>query len=210
MATPEFWEILIDESFPAPADERADVNSVSVLSPTTQLACEDPEEPRILEQNCPRLDDKATKDRAPKVMEDHSVALYGRISQAGTDQHKYEDNNYPVCSVLDTCPMTDQSQTQETPHSTTKCAGESGKSTIMKQMGIVYSSALSEDEPKTRINESNFELGSTKVQILDVDIQEPSRKKWLNCFEDVGYMIFVAALSSYDQHTAEGHNAVHL
>ncbi|OQE70063.1 hypothetical protein PENNAL_c0125G02515 [Penicillium nalgiovense] len=88
-------------------------------------------------------------------------------------------------------------------------AGESGKSTIIKQMGIDYSSALSEDEPKTRINESTFEIGSTKVQILDVDIQEPSRKKWLNCFEDVGYMIFVAALSSYDQHTAKGHNAMH-
>lgn len=87
-------------------------------------------------------------------------------------------------------------------------AGESGKSTIIKQMGIVYSSALSEDEPKTRINESTFELCSTKVQILDVDNQEPKRKKWLNCFEDVGYMIFVASLPSYDQNTAEGHNAV--
>ena len=83
MATPEFWEILIDESLPAPADERADVNSVSALSLTTRLASEDPEEPRILEQNCPRLGDKATKDRAPKVMEDHSVALYGQTSQAG-------------------------------------------------------------------------------------------------------------------------------
>ncbi|KAJ5277590.1 hypothetical protein N7534_003659 [Penicillium rubens] len=121
MATPEFWEILIDESFPAPAEERADVNSVSALSPTTQLACEDPEEPRILEQNCPGLDDKATKDRAPKVMEDHSVALYSQTSQAETDRKKYEDNNYPVCSVPDTCSITDQSQTQETPHSTTKC-----------------------------------------------------------------------------------------
>ncbi|KAJ5202315.1 hypothetical protein N7449_004394, partial [Penicillium cf. viridicatum] len=91
-------EKLIDKSFPAPADERTDVNSVSILSPTTQLACEDPEEPRILKQNCPRLDDKATKDRAPKVIEDHSVALYGRTSQAETDQHKYKDNNYPICS----------------------------------------------------------------------------------------------------------------
>jgi hypothetical protein len=53
MATPEFWEKLIDESFPVPADERADVNPISVLSPTTQLACEDPGELRILEQNCP-------------------------------------------------------------------------------------------------------------------------------------------------------------
>ncbi|KAJ5035951.1 hypothetical protein NUH16_003817 [Penicillium rubens] len=88
-------------------------------------------------------------------------------------------------------------------------AGESGKSAIIKQMGIDYSSALSEDEPKTRINESTFEIGSTKVQILDVDNQEPKRKKWLNCFEDVGYMIFVAALPSYDQHTAKGHNAMH-
>lgn len=91
-------------------------------------------------------------------------------------------------------------------------AGGSGKSTIIKQMGIVYSNALSEDERSqmTRINESSFELGSTKLQILDVDIQETKRKKWLSCFEDVGYMIFVAALSNYDQHTAEGHNAVRL
>lgn len=91
-------------------------------------------------------------------------------------------------------------------------AGGSGKSTIIKQMGIVYPNALSEDERSqmTRINESSFELDSIKVQILDVDIQEPRRKKWLNCFEDVGYMIFVAALSNYDQHTAEGHNAVRL
>ncbi|CAP80010.1 Guanine nucleotide-binding protein alpha-2 subunit [Penicillium chrysogenum] len=90
-------------------------------------------------------------------------------------------------------------------------AGGSGKSTIIKQMGIVYPNALSEDERSqmTRINESSFELDSIKVQILDVDIQEPRRKKWLNCFEDVGYMIFVAALSNYDQHTAEGHNAMH-
>ncbi|CAG8206107.1 unnamed protein product, partial [Penicillium nalgiovense] len=121
MATPEFWEKLIDESFPAPADERADINSVSVLSPTTQLAYEDPGELGILKQNCPRLDDKATKDRAPKVMEDYSVALYGQTSQAETDQNKYEDNNYPVCGVPDTCSITDQSQMQETPHSTTKC-----------------------------------------------------------------------------------------
>ncbi|EKV04138.1 hypothetical protein PDIP_88570 [Penicillium digitatum Pd1] len=121
MATPEFWEKLIDESLPAPADERADVNSVSVLPPTTQLACEDLEEPRIVEQNCPRLDDKAIKDRAPKVMEDHSVALYGQTSQAETDRNKYEDNNYPVCGVPDTISITDQSQAQETPHSTTKC-----------------------------------------------------------------------------------------
>ena len=34
MAIPEFWENLIDESFPVPVNERVDVNSVSVLSPT--------------------------------------------------------------------------------------------------------------------------------------------------------------------------------
>jgi hypothetical protein len=79
MATLEFWEKLIDESFPVSADERTEVNAVSVLSSTARLACEDPGQPRILEQNCPRLDDKA-----PKVMEDHSVALYGQSSQAGT------------------------------------------------------------------------------------------------------------------------------
>ncbi|EKV19134.1 hypothetical protein PDIG_06310 [Penicillium digitatum PHI26] len=121
MATPEFWEILIDESLPASAHECADVNFVSVLPPTTQLVCEAPEEPRIVEQNCPRLDNKAIKDRALKVIEDHSVALYGQTSQAETDRNKYEDNDHPVCGMPDTFSITDQSQTQETPHSTTKC-----------------------------------------------------------------------------------------
>ncbi|OQD78027.1 hypothetical protein PENANT_c097G09795 [Penicillium antarcticum] len=105
MATPEFWEKLIDENFPAPADERADC----------------PEEPRILEQNCPRLDDKATKDRAPKVMEDHSVVLYGQSSQAEVDQNNYEDNSQPSCGVFDTCSRTDQFHTQETLNGTNEC-----------------------------------------------------------------------------------------
>ncbi|KAJ5423977.1 hypothetical protein N7491_009193 [Penicillium cf. griseofulvum] len=116
----EFWEKLTDtdESFPVLADERADVNYVSVLlSPITQLACEDLEEPRILEQNLAPLDDKATEDRVPKV----SVALYDQTIQAKTDQNKFEDNNQPVCGVPDTCSIVDQYQTQATPHSTTEC-----------------------------------------------------------------------------------------
>ncbi|KAJ5800703.1 uncharacterized protein N7518_002771 [Penicillium psychrosexuale] len=77
IAIPEFWENLIDKSFPILVNERIDVNS-----------------------NYPYLDDKATKDRVPKVIEDHSVTLYE------TEQNKYKDNNCP---------------TQEALYSTTKC-----------------------------------------------------------------------------------------
>ncbi|QQK39487.1 hypothetical protein Pdw03_2341 [Penicillium digitatum] len=116
IAPPEFWEKLIDESFPVPADERTDVNPVFIPSPTTQLAFEDPEEPRILEQNCPRLDDKATKNRSPKAMEDHSVALCGQGSQAEIDQNKNDDNTQVVSDVPDACSITDQSYTLEPPY----------------------------------------------------------------------------------------------
>ena len=45
---------------------------------------------------------------------------------------------------------------------------------------------------------------------FDVGGQQSERKKWLNCFEDAGCTIFVAALSSYDQCTAEDYNAARL
>ena len=64
MATPEFWEKLIDESFPVPADEGSAVSLTSVLTPTKLLGCEDPEEPQMLRQssaNHLHLDDKGPK-----------------------------------------------------------------------------------------------------------------------------------------------------
>lgn len=64
MATPEFWEALIDESFSVQADERGVANSSPVHAPTRSPAHKDPEDLRSLEQssaNSFRLDDKAQK-----------------------------------------------------------------------------------------------------------------------------------------------------
>jgi guanine nucleotide-binding protein subunit alpha len=46
--------------------------------------------------------------------------------------------------------------------------------------------------------------------MVDVGGQRSERKKWIHCFEDVGCMMFVAALSGYNQRTAEDPNAVRL
>lgn len=64
MATPEFWENLIDGSFLVPADEGATVDLTSILALTRLPAREDPEESQILGQssaNRLHLDDNALK-----------------------------------------------------------------------------------------------------------------------------------------------------
>lgn len=62
----------------------------------------------------------------------------------------------------------------------------------------------------TELTETFFELNSTKVQMIDLGGQQLDRKKWIQCFEDVDCVIFGVALSSYNQHTVEGYNAVGL
>ncbi|CAG8141080.1 unnamed protein product [Penicillium nalgiovense] len=59
----------------------------------------------------------------------------------------------------------------------------------------------------TGITESYFELGHINWRMIDVGGQRSERKKWIHCFEDVGCLIFVAALSGYDQCLVEDHNA---
>jgi hypothetical protein len=64
MATPEFWEALIDENFSIPADKRGAVGSSSVHTPTRSPAHEDPEALHSFGQssaNRLRLDNKALK-----------------------------------------------------------------------------------------------------------------------------------------------------
>lgn len=63
ITTPEFWQNLIDESFPGPEKEGADIDLVSVPAPTTPPACGDPEL-QVIEQSisdCAQMNDKALK-----------------------------------------------------------------------------------------------------------------------------------------------------
>lgn len=92
MSTPEFWASFTHDSLVAPADERtderADVGPVSIFSPDVPPPYEGPEEPQTLEQSSVNrfcLDDKAVKEKAFEVLEDHYFAVVGdgQSSQAG-------------------------------------------------------------------------------------------------------------------------------
>lgn len=51
----------------------------------------------------------------------------------------------------------------------------------------------------TGILEANFNIEESKFKIVDVGGQRSERKKWINCFESVTAILFVAAVSEYDQ-----------
>ncbi|KAF1332121.1 G-protein alpha subunit 1, partial [Globisporangium splendens] len=49
------------------------------------------------------------------------------------------------------------------------------------------------------IVEERYQIGGATFVMYDVGGQRNERKKWIHCFEDVTAVIFVAALSEYDQ-----------
>lgn len=49
------------------------------------------------------------------------------------------------------------------------------------------------------IVEEEFQMGKTTLVMFDVGGQRNERKKWIHAFEDVHAVIFVAAISEYDQ-----------
>jgi len=51
----------------------------------------------------------------------------------------------------------------------------------------------------TGVIEQKFEIKGTIFHIFDVGGQRSERKKWIHCFEHVTAVIFVSALSSYDE-----------
>lgn len=51
----------------------------------------------------------------------------------------------------------------------------------------------------TGILETTFKIEDLKFQMFDVGGQRNERKKWIHCFENVTAVIFVAALSEFDQ-----------
>ena len=55
----------------------------------------------------------------------------------------------------------------------------------------------------TGLVETEFQLMENKFKLFDVGGQRSERKKWIHCFENVTGVIFVAAISEYDQVCAE-------
>ena len=60
----------------------------------------------------------------------------------------------------------------------------------------------------TGITETLFELGHLNFRMMDVGGQRSERKKWIHCFEGVQCLLFMVALSGYDQCLVEDQNAV--
>lgn len=51
----------------------------------------------------------------------------------------------------------------------------------------------------TGINEDTFDLGQLTYRMVDVGGQRSERKKWIHCFENVHCLMFLVAISGYDQ-----------
>jgi guanine nucleotide-binding protein G(i) subunit alpha len=58
----------------------------------------------------------------------------------------------------------------------------------------------------TGIVENDFEIDGNKFKMYDVGGQRNERKKWIHCFENVTAVLFVAAISEYDQVLYEDEN----
>ncbi|KAI5858211.1 G protein alpha subunit [Durotheca rogersii] len=51
----------------------------------------------------------------------------------------------------------------------------------------------------TGITETIFDLGQLTYRMFDVGGQRSERKKWIHCFENVNSLLFLVAISGYDQ-----------
>lgn len=51
----------------------------------------------------------------------------------------------------------------------------------------------------TGITETNFDINSFKFKVLDAGGQRSERKKWIHCFDNINAILFVVAVSEYDQ-----------
>ena len=58
----------------------------------------------------------------------------------------------------------------------------------------------------TGIVQQNFQIGDKKYTMFDVGGQRNERRKWIHCFDNVTAVIFVTAISEYDQVLYEDEN----
>uniref|UniRef100_A0A914UN92 Uncharacterized protein n=1 Tax=Plectus sambesii TaxID=2011161 RepID=A0A914UN92_9BILA len=55
----------------------------------------------------------------------------------------------------------------------------------------------------TGVHELSFEYRNKVMRLIDVGGQTTERRKWIHCFEDVTAILFIIAMSGYDQMLAE-------
>jgi guanine nucleotide-binding protein subunit alpha len=60
----------------------------------------------------------------------------------------------------------------------------------------------------TGITETIFDLGQLTYRMFDVGGQRSERKKWIHCFENVNSLLFLVAISGYDQCLVEDKDGV--
>lgn len=60
----------------------------------------------------------------------------------------------------------------------------------------------------TGITETTFNIGELTYRMFDVGGQRSERKKWIHCFENVTAIIFLVAISEYDQVLIEDETVV--
>lgn len=60
----------------------------------------------------------------------------------------------------------------------------------------------------TGITETTFRVGESTYKMFDVGGQRSERKKWIHCFENVTSIVFLVAISEYDQVLVEDETVV--
>src|SRR3569833_4176472 len=60
----------------------------------------------------------------------------------------------------------------------------------------------------TGITETIFDLGQLTYRMFDVGGQRSERMKWIHCFENVNCLLFLVAISGYDQCLVEDKDGV--
>jgi guanine nucleotide-binding protein G(i) subunit alpha len=60
----------------------------------------------------------------------------------------------------------------------------------------------------TGITETKFQVGDLVYRMFDVGGQRSERKKWIHCFDSVTAIIFLVAISAYDQVLVEDETVV--
>jgi len=88
--------------------------------------------------------------------------------------------------------------------------------TNMNSYSVTDEDILRARKRTTGIIETDFSIGDLNFRMVDVGGQRNERRKWIHCFEDVTAILFVGALSEYDQVLEEDestnrmHESLHL